>query len=155
MPAAMALANLSACGRAALTPHFDYTALDGQQRRSDGLRGQVVLVNFWATTCAICVADMPKLTALHQRFASQRFTTLAVAMSYDPPSRVADFAETRRLPFPVVIDNTGAIAVAFGGVKATPTLFLLDTAGQVAYQLAGKPDPEALARRITQLLPAA
>jgi peroxiredoxin len=145
-------AGLAACARPAAEPVFDYTPLDGIQRSSQGLRGHVVLVSFWATTCGICVAEMPALTALHQRFAGKSFRTLAVAMSYDPPSRVADFAESRRLPFDVVIDNTGSIAAAFGNVRVTPTTALLDAKGAVAFQTQGKPSIDRLAERINGLL---
>jgi peroxiredoxin len=144
--------GMTGCARPATVPVFDYTPLDGIRRNSQALRGQVVLVNFWATTCGICVTDMPALTALHQRFAGPAFRTLAVAMSYDPPSRVADFAESRRLPFDVVIDNTGSIAAAFGNVRVTPTTALLDATGAIAFQAQGKPAIDSLAHRISSLL---
>jgi thiol-disulfide isomerase/thioredoxin len=78
---------------------------------SGRLRGKVLLVNFWATSCAVCVQEMPQIVATHEHLPAARFDTLAVAMSHDPPAYVAHFAETRRLPFGVVIDNTGAIAM--------------------------------------------
>lgn len=143
---------VTGCSRSGGIPRFEFTALDGQRQSSHSLRGQVVLVSFWATTCSICVADMPQLVALHQRFAGPGFKTLAVAMSYDPPTRVADFAQSRRLPFDVVIDNTGAIAAAFGDVRATPTTALLDSSGHLRHLAPGKPEPQALAEKIAGLL---
>lgn len=121
-------------------PDFLYTLLDGSVRHSAALRGQVVLVNFWATTCAICVKEMPQLVATHQRFGPQGLHTLAVAVRYDPPALVADFALSRRLPFGVVIDNTGAIAKAFPGVQATPTTFVIDKQGAIVKRIVGAPD---------------
>jgi peroxiredoxin len=143
---------LAGCAREPLQPRFDYVALDGQRRSSDGLRGQVVLVSFWATTCAVCVTEMPRLVALHRRYAGPRFRTLAVAMAHDPPARVAHFAETRQLPFDVVIDNTGGVAAAFGRVTVTPTTALLDRDGRLAFITEGKPDDAELASRIERLL---
>lgn len=122
-------------------PTFQFTLLDGSRHDSSSLRGRVTLVNFWATTCAICVAEMPQWVKLHQQLQpAGGFDILAVAMSYDPPARVAEFAEARHLPFGVVIDNTGAVAKAFGDVRATPSLFLLDPHGRIARSYVGKVD---------------
>ena len=98
-------------------PDVGYTLLDGRSP-TEQWRGKVVLVNFWATSCAVCVTEMPHIVATHERFRSRGFETLAVAMSYDPPASVADFAQSRRLPFGVAIDNTGAIAKSFGDIRA-------------------------------------
>jgi peroxiredoxin len=145
-------AGLSGCDRREDAPSFDYTLLDGREARSSALRGQVVLVNFWATSCAICIAEMPQLVATHQQFAARGLQTLAVAMQYDPPSRVVGFAEARGLPFDVVIDNTGSIARSFGDVAATPTTFLIDRQGRIARRWVGTPDFAVLNRWIETLL---
>lgn len=145
-------AILAACGSREPAPTFEYTLLDGVRRRSDSLRGKVVLVNFWATSCQPCLAEMPRLVATHERFRGRDFETLAVAMSYDPPAAVSDYAQTRRLPFGVVIDNTGAIARRFGDVQATPTTFVIDKHGRVARRVLGEPDFAALDRVIDGLL---
>jgi peroxiredoxin len=104
-------------------PAVSYTLLDGSKASSETLRGKVLLVNFWATSCTTCVAEMPQIVATHEKFKSRGYETVAVAMSYDPPAYVARFAETRKLPFGVAIDNTGAIAKSFGDVQMTPTTF--------------------------------
>ena len=76
------------------TPPLALADLDGRRVDLAALRGQVVLVNFWATSCTTCVAEMPQLMALHQRFQPRAFETLAVAMSYDPPARVSFAPDT-------------------------------------------------------------
>lgn len=145
-------ATLAGCSSRESAPGFGYTLLDGSRHDSSGLRGRVVWVNFWATTCSTCIAEMSRVIALHQRFRAQPFETLAVAMSYDPPASVARYAESRQLPFGVVIDNTGAIARAFGDVQATPTSFLLDKRGGIAKRFTGAPDFAALPGTIEALL---
>jgi peroxiredoxin len=149
---AMMAAMLAGCTSRESAPGFGYTLLDGSRHDSAALRGHVVWVNFWATTCSTCVAEMPNVIALHQRFRASAFDTLAVAMAYDPPASVARYAETRQLPFGVVIDNTGAIAHAFGDVQATPTSFLLDKRGGIAKRFTGAPDFAALPGLIETLL---
>jgi peroxiredoxin len=135
-----------------LAPAVSYVELDGSQHHSDELRGRVVLVNFWATTCTQCIREMPKLVALHEKLAAKGYQTLAVAMSYDPPAYVVNYAQSRQLPFPVVIDNTGAIAQAYGKVRLTPTSFLIDRDGHIVERFVGEPDFDQLEARIEQLL---
>lgn len=110
------------------------------------------MLNFWATSCAVCVREMPQLADTHRRFAPQGLQTLAVAMQYDAPALVADFSERRQLPFGVVIDNTGAVARAFGDVKATPTTLLVNRAGRIVWRHEGEPSFPQLQARIAQLL---
>lgn len=133
-------------------PQVGYTLLDGHKGSIEQLRGKVVLVNFWATSCTVCVHEMPRVVATHLRFESRGYETLAVAMSHDPPAYVANFAESRKLPFGVAIDNTGAIAKSFGDVRATPTTFLIDKRGQIVKRYVGELDFPALHRLIEELL---
>lgn len=89
-------------------PETKFLLLDGTTRTSADLRGKVTVVNFWATSCTTCVAEMPMIVRTHEKYRSLGYETIAVAMSYDPPAYVVNFAQTRKLPFPVAIDNTGA-----------------------------------------------
>ncbi|MEK8024461.1 MAG: hypothetical protein RLY78_1194 [Pseudomonadota bacterium] len=133
-------------------PDVSYTLLGGQQQRLSTLRGQVVLVNFWATSCTTCVAEMPELMATHRKYAPQGYRTLAVAMSYDPPAYVANFTARRQLPFDVTLDNTGDIARQFGDVRLTPTTFLIDKQGRIVKRYVGAPDFAGLHQLIERLL---
>ena len=133
-------------------PAVAYTLLDGQAQQSSSWGGKVVLVNFWATSCATCVAKMPMLIATHQKYKARGFDTLAVAMQYDPPDYVAQFAQTRRLPFGVAIDNTGSVAHAFGPVRVTPTSFLINRQGRIAKTFVGNIEEAALHGLIDKLL---
>jgi peroxiredoxin len=133
-------------------PIVGYTLLDGTKSSLELLRGKVVLVNFWATSCAACVHEMPQLVATHEKFNARGYETLAVAMSYDPPAQVIGFAQSRKLPFAVAIDNTGSIARGFGNVKATPTSVLINKRGEIVKRFVGEPDFAALHRRVEELL---
>ena len=133
-------------------PAVSYTLLDGRKGSTEALRGKVFLVNFWATSCTTCVAEMPQLIATYNKFKDRGYDTVAVAMSYDPPAYVARFAESRQLPFGVAIDNTGEIAQRFGDIQLTPTTFLIDKQGKIAKRFVGAPDFPALHRLIDELL---
>ena len=136
-------------------PPIDYTLLDGTRHNLRQLQGQVVLVNFWATSCTVCVHEMPQIVATHQKYGGRGYATLAVAMQYDPPAYVAEFARRRALPFGVAIDNTGAIARSFADVPGTPTTFVIDRHGEIVQRYVGAPDFAALHRLIEKLLRAA
>jgi peroxiredoxin len=79
---------------------------------------------------------------------------VAVAMQYDPPSYVVNFAETRKLPFKVAIDNTGTIAKAWGDVRLTPTTYLLNKKGEIVKRFVGEPNMTELHALIEKLLAA-
>ena len=145
-------ATLMGCSAREPAPRFGYTLLDGAELSSDSLRGRVVLVNFWATSCAPCVKEMPQIVATHRKYQASGFETLAVAMRYDAPASVSYFAQSHQLPFGVVIDNTGAIARAFPGVRGTPTTFVLDKRGAIAKRIEGEPDFTALHALVEKLL---
>ena len=133
-------------------PSVAYTLLDGTQSNTDQLRGKVVLVNFWATSCTTCIHEMPQVVATYEKFKSRGYDTLAVAMSYDPPAYVINYAETRKLPFAVAIDNTGAIARSFGQVQLTPTSVLINKRGEIVKRYVGEPDFAQLHALVEKLL---
>lgn len=149
--ALLGLLTLSGCARDR-APTVDYVLLNGQTGNSQQWGGKVMLVNFWATSCTTCVKEMPQIVATHDKFKARGLDTLAVAMSYDPPAFVAKYAETRKLPFGVAIDNTGAIANAFGQVQMTPTTFVINKRGEIVKRYVGEPDFPALHALIEKLL---
>ena len=133
-------------------PVVTYTLLDGTTSGTEKLRGKVVLVNFWATSCTTCVKEMPHIVQTHEKYKARGFETVAVAMSYDPPAHVINFAETRKLPFGVAIDITGHIAKSFGDVQLTPTSVLINKRGEIVKRYVGAPDFAALHQLVEKLL---
>ena len=133
-------------------PASTFVLLDGSKQTTEDLKGKVTLVNFWATSCVTCVAEMPKVIDTYNKYQARGYDTLAVAMHYDPPSYVVNFTETRKLPFKVAIDNTGAVAQAWGDVKLTPTTYIVNKQGQIVKRYVGEPDFNELHRLIEKLL---
>jgi peroxiredoxin len=129
-------------------PQVQLTNIEGEAKSLAALHGRPVLVSFWSTTCAPCVAEMPALVTLHRRYAERGLTTFAVAMRYDRPDIVLDFARTRALPFDVVLDFNGDIARDFGDPQVTPTKFLIDAQGRIVRVYVGRTDFDDLERRI-------
>jgi peroxiredoxin len=135
-----------------VAPNSKFVLLDASTTTTEAFKGKVTLVNFWATSCTTCVAEMPSLAATYNKYQAKGYDMIAVAMQYDPPSYVVNFAETRQLPFKVAIDNTGAIAKAWGDVRLTPTTFLLDRQGNIVKRYVGEPNKTELHTLIERLL---
>ncbi len=132
-------------------PAVVLTDLSGKSINLNQLRGQTVLIDFWATSCPGCVQEMPKLVDLYRRNHAKGFELLAVAMNYDDAAQVRRFTADRKLPFPVVYDSSGAIAHAFGDIKLTPTSFLIAPDGRIIEQTIGDPDFAKLQQRLNKM----
>ena len=145
---------LAACGKSE-APASTFVLLDGSSQTTADMKGKVTLVNFWATSCTTCVAEMPQIVATYDKYKDKGYDTIAVAMQYDPPSYVVNFAQTRKLPFKVAIDNTGKVAEAWGDVKLTPTTYIVDKQGQIVKKYVGAPNFDELHKLIEKLLAAA
>lgn len=135
---------------AAAAPQSTFTLLDGSSPSTADLQGHVTLVNFWTTSCAACIGGMPKMVAAYEKYHAQGYDTVAVAMKGDPPAYVAQYSESRRLPFKVAIDSTGALAREWGG--AQHTAFLVDKHGRIVKRYVGEPDFVELQQLIEKLL---
>ena len=138
------VAVLSALGYAFISkpvaPAVTFITLEGKPITLASLRGKVVLVNFWATSCPGCIKEMPGMVQTYNAYKDKGFEIIAVAMSYDPPNYVLNFVQTRQLPFPVSLDVDGAHARAFGNVQLTPTSFIVGKDGTVLEQKLGELD---------------
>jgi len=146
-PAAIGAAVLAVAGGAYVTvfsqqqaPDVTFIAIDGQKISSQDLRGKVVMVNFWATSCTTCVKEMPQMVETYNKYKGQGLEFVAVAMSYDRPDYVLNYAATRRLPFKVALDSGGDLAKQFGDVAMTPTTFVIGKDGKILKRYLGEPD---------------
>ncbi len=149
---AAAVLGLSGCAGREAAPESTFVLIDGSKATTADLKGKVTLVNFWATTCVSCVKEMPQIVATWHKYQAQGFDTVAVAMEYDPPNWVLNFAQSRQLPFKVALDNTGEVAQQWGDVKLTPTTYLVDKQGRIVKRYVGEPDFAALHQLIEKLL---
>jgi thiol-disulfide isomerase/thioredoxin len=133
-------------------PQVTFTPLVGPPVSLPALRGKVVLVSFWATSCTVCLTEMPMMVDLHRTYAPRGLELVAVAMPYDAPWRVADYATRTALPFRVTFDLHGEAVNAFGGVSGTPTAFLIDKRSRIVRKIEGAPDFAQLRKQIEELV---
>jgi peroxiredoxin len=121
-------------------PASSFTTLTGEKIALDDLRGKVVLVNFWATSCPGCIKEMPGMIETYKQYKGKGFEIIAVAMPYDPPNYVLKFVADRQLPFPVALDVKGEAVAAFGNVSLTPTSFIIGKDGALLEKKIGELD---------------
>ncbi len=127
-------------GTSVAAPNVTFISLAGDKVSTEALRGKVVMVNFWATSCTTCVKEMPQMIETYNKFKGQGLEFVAVAMKYDPPNYVVNFTETRKLPFTVALDSGGDIAKSFGDVTLTPTTFVIGKDGKILKRYVGEPE---------------
>jgi len=133
-------------------PQVTFVSLQGEQITTDSLRGKVVLVNFWATDCVVCLREMPQMVKTYNQYHARGLEFVAVAMQYDPPNYVINYSEKHALPFKVALDPVGALAQAFGDVKLTPTTFVIDKQGNLVARIIGEPDFPRLRKLLEEKL---
>ena len=129
----------------ALAPDFTLERLGGGSVTLSDLRGQVVVVDFWASWCGPCVESMPHLQELHERYAGQGVVVLAVNVE-EPDERVARFVEEGGYTFTVLLDRDGAVAEAYG-VWGIPYTVVVDREGGLHTVFAGPEGAEEEVQR--------
>ncbi|HEX7375248.1 MAG TPA: TlpA disulfide reductase family protein, partial [Steroidobacteraceae bacterium] len=118
-----------AAGTAA--PDFSLPARDGTTVKLSALKGQVVMLNFWATWCGPCRQEMPLLGQLQTRYEPLGFTVLGVNVEPDSAAAVA-WLKGVPVDFPILFDRKNAVAESFG-VEGMPSSVFIDRAGNVRY----------------------
>ena len=133
-------------------PNVTFQTLKGPKIELQSVRGKPVLVNFWATTCSVCMEEMPHLIELYNELNPDGFEMVGVAMSYDPPNQVLELTEATQLPYNISLDLDSAIAHAFDEVQLTPSSFLIDPEGNIVLYKLGALDLPALRHQILSYL---
>ena len=135
-----------------LAPDFTLETLDGESVTLSDLRGKAVLLNFWATWCPPCRAEMPAFQEAYNDYEDKDFVILAVnATLQDNPDDIAAFIAEYGLSFPIVLDVEGE-ANRLYQIQSLPTSFFIDKEGVISEVVIGGPIAEALIRaRIEEL----
>ena len=134
-------------------PEYAFTSLDGALVESEELRGQVVVLNFWATWCGPCKLEMPSLQSLHEDKADEGVVVLGLSTDAGGAASIRTFLDERDITYPVG-RATSAHRAAFGGIHGIPTTFIIDAEGVVQHRVVGYFAPPAMRAAVNRLLDA-
>jgi cytochrome c biogenesis protein CcmG/thiol:disulfide interchange protein DsbE len=133
-------------------PDFTLETMGGGPIRLSDLRGQAVLINFWATWCPPCRAEMPAIQRVYERYHDRGFTVLAVDLQ-ESDAQVAAFIQELGLTFPILMDRDGSVFARYR-VMGLPSTFFVDREGIIQEVTVGGPMTEAfIESQVTGLLP--
>jgi peroxiredoxin len=135
-------------------PDFTLVDLQGKPHKLSSLKGQVVMVNFWATYCTPCIKEMPSMQRLSNKFRGKPFQILAIDMA-EERAEIDAFMKRFKIDvnFPILLDTEGEVVEAWM-VSAVPTTFIIDPHGTIRYALYGaiEWDSDEVVKTINSLL---
>jgi peroxiredoxin len=118
--------------------NFTVKALDGSTTTLSEQRGKVVLLNFWATWCPPCQAEMPAIETLWKKTKDKAFMVMGISVG-EAPGTVKDYIDKKGYSYPVFVDPSGAIGSLFGA-RSIPTTYVVDKSGKaIAAKVGGAP----------------
>lgn len=131
-------------------PEFARRDLSGRRVDLARLRGKVVLLNFWATWCAPCEAEMPKFSKWQQEYRARRFQVIGISMD-DSEAPVRRMVGRLKPDYPIVMGDA-KLGERYGGVLGLPLTYLIDRNGVVRARFQGSADLKAVESRLKELL---
>jgi len=129
--------------------------LDGKTIRLDdflsGMKGKLVVLNFWATWCPMCSGEITSLSSLYQDYRGRGVEVVGISLDEGGTEIVSAYVRRRKIPYPVVIGDE-AVADAFGGIPGVPVTFLITRDGKVVRQLMGAQGRRRLEKAVSDLI---
>ncbi|HNS62917.1 MAG TPA: TlpA disulfide reductase family protein [Anaerolineaceae bacterium] len=134
-------------------PDFSLPDLQGSSLQLGDLKGKVVILNFWASWCSPCKAEMPAFQSVYSQWKEEGIEIVAVnTTSQDSLAGIQSFVSSYQLSFPILLDSDGSVNQLYR-VQALPTTFLIDRQGMIREVIIGGPVPEAsLIQKVEMLI---
>jgi thiol-disulfide isomerase/thioredoxin len=133
-----------------LAPDFQLKDLAGKDLSLASARGKVILLNFWATWCGPCRAEIPSLIELQNRY-KDRLLIIGLVVDDDDPDAVKQVVDSEGINYPVAL-ATDNIRIAYGGIPALPTVFVINTEGRIVQKHVGLFNPALYETEVRALL---
>ncbi len=138
----------AASGNAA--PDFTVTDIDGKKLTLSDYKGKVVLLDFWATWCSPCRAEIPHFVEMQQKYGPQGFQVIGISMD-DDAKPVRDFYQQYKINYPVAVGDD-KLAESFGGVLGLPVNFVIDREGRIVGKYLGATETSVFDKAVGDLL---
>ena len=138
-------------GTAKTAPAWELKTVDGKTIRSSDFKGKIVVLDFWATWCPPCRAEIPGFVELQKQYARDGVVVIGVSLDQGEPAAVKKFAEKLGVNYPIVLGDQDIVR-AFGGVESIPTTFIIDREGRIVSRHVGFTEKSDLEKDIKPLL---
>ncbi len=138
-----------------LAPDFTLKDMDGKSVQLVDSRGRVVIVDFWATWCPPCQAEIPHFIELYDDYANQGLEILGISLDRSGEQVVRPFVQEFAINYSVLVEgeqSPAQVAQEFGGVVGIPTTFLIDRQGRIYKKFVGYVEKSILEREVRMLL---
>jgi thiol-disulfide isomerase/thioredoxin len=132
-------------------PNFVLKTSDGKTLELKKLAGKVVVVNFWATWCGPCRAEIPGMIEVYERYRSKGLEIVGVSLDLGGWDRVKPYVDRAKITYPIVIGD-GNLADAYGGIEAIPTTFFIDKQGNIIEKHLGYMSKADFEERVKKIL---
>jgi len=152
-PSSSPTGDLKSEGQRKPAPNFSLKDADGNAVNLSDYRGKVVLVNFWATWCGPCEAEIPWFIEFEKKYKDQGFAVLGVSMDDDGWKSVRPYVASHKINYRIMIGSE-LVSQQFGEIESLPTSFVLDREGRIASNHIGLVDKVDYQNEIVKLLEA-
>jgi peroxiredoxin len=145
----------TACSlRASPAPNWDLKDLNGKSVKLSDFKGKVVILDFWATWCPPCRAEIPNFIDLQTQYKDKGLVIVGISLDQGGPGVVSAFVQAQKINYPIVMGDEG-VSTAYGNIQAIPTTFIIDTNGNIVGRHEGYTEKSAFESEIQKLLPTA
>ena len=141
----------SQTGQALPAPGWELQGLDGKTVHSTDFKGKVVVLDFWATWCQPCQAEISGFIELQKKYQAQGLAIVGVSVDQASSDTVKSFVQEMGMNYPVVLADT-KVVTAYGGIAGLPTTFVIDRTGRIVKQHLGFTEKEEIEAEIKSLL---
>jgi thiol-disulfide isomerase/thioredoxin len=141
-------AELPVLGKA---PAWKLKDIQGREVSAADFKGKIVVIDFWATWCPPCRAEIPGYISLQKKYAEKGLVIIGISLDEDGAKAVAPFADAKGINYRMLLFNDDVVA-AFGGIEGVPTTFLIDREGNIRDKKVGRVAEADYEKRILELL---
>lgn len=132
-------------------PSWKLSDVDGKPVKLEDFKGKVVVLDFWATWCPPCRAEIPGYTELQEKYGKEGLMIVGVSVDEGGPQVVKPFMAKMKINYPIVMGDD-AVATAYGAAEAIPTTILIDRDGQIRHKKVGSEETSEYEKKILAVL---